>query len=120
MDTELKEKDLGDFSDGYHTFNELYLFRLLYNAAFLNSLSKSSDILIQKSRRHYDGELCFGGGWFVVLANLPTGQVTNHYENQYWDYFNIKEVNKIEIEFDGHTSKDVKERLSNFILFSQQ
>lgn len=30
-----RKKNMGEVSDGYHTFNELYEYRLLYNAAFL-------------------------------------------------------------------------------------
>lgn len=44
---------------------------------FLNSLEGKYEV--HKSYRHADGELCFGGGWFIVMANLPTGQVSNHY-----------------------------------------
>ena len=28
----------GEVSDGFHSFNELYHYRMLYNAAFFNSL----------------------------------------------------------------------------------
>ncbi len=38
----------------YHTFNELYRYRMLYNAAFFNELAKG-DIKVCKSYRHYDG-----------------------------------------------------------------
>ena len=33
--------DMGDVSDGYHTFNELYEYRLLYNAAKLSYVVSS-------------------------------------------------------------------------------
>lgn len=62
----------GKISDGFHSFDELYHYRMLYNAAFFNSLEGKCEV--HKSYRHADGELCFGGGWFVVMANLPTGQ----------------------------------------------
>ena len=81
-----KPEDKGEISDGYHTFNELYRFRLLYNAAFFNLLPKE---IVHKSKRHHDGEECFGGGWFIVMANLPTGQISNHYELKDWDLFQI-------------------------------
>lgn len=54
---------MGNVSDGYHTFDELYRYRMLYNAAFFNELAKKGDIKVCKSHRHYDGEECFGGGW---------------------------------------------------------
>ena len=77
-----QEQDMGEVSDGYHTFNELYYYRMLYNAAFFNSLPKE---WVHKSKRHHTGEECFGGGWFIVIANLPTGQISNHYELKDWD-----------------------------------
>lgn len=83
MDKMFEKLDMGNVSDGYHTFNELYRYRMLYNAAFFNELAKG-DVKVCKSHKHYDGEECFGGGWFIVMAELPTGQISNHYENRYW------------------------------------
>lgn len=60
----------GKISDGFHSFDELYHYRMLYNAAFFNSLEGKYEV--HKSYRHSDGELCFGGGWFIVMAYLPT------------------------------------------------
>jgi len=70
---------------------------------------------VHKSWKHNDGELCFGGGWFVVVAVLPTGQISNHYEAKDWDLFKIPEVEKAKYEFDGHTANDVLERLKSLI-----
>jgi hypothetical protein len=67
---------------------------------------------VHKSWRHSDGELCFGGGWFIVSAMLPTGLISNHYKAEDWDLFKVPEVEKAIFEFDGHTGKDVLERLS--------
>ena len=96
----------GEASDGYHTFNELYDFRREYNAALVNSGVWKA----HKSYRHHDGELCFGGGWFIVMINTPFGQISNHYENKYWDEFHCEEK-EIADEWDGHTEKDVLNRL---------
>ena len=63
----------GNTSDGYHTFNELYEFRKLYNALFFNELSAQRKYITYKSRLHDDGQEPFGGGWFIVGAQLPTG-----------------------------------------------
>jgi len=60
---------------------------------------------------HHDGELCFGGGWFIVVANLPGGQISNHYEMKHWDLFRIPSYEKAKYEWDGHTSEDVIKRL---------
>lgn len=79
----------GKISDGFHSFDELYHYRMLYNAAFFNSLEGKYEV--HKSYRHSDGELCFGGGWFIVMAYLPTGQVSNHYRIEDWNLFDIPE-----------------------------
>ena len=96
----------GEASDGYHTFNELYDFRREYNAALVNSGVWKA----HKSYRHHSGELCFGGGWFIVMIETPFGQISNHYENKYWDEFHCEEKEFAD-EWDGHTEKDVIERL---------
>lgn len=103
--------DTSLISDGYHTFGELYDFRKVYNAALFNQWAKSSLYEVHKSYKHFDGELCFGGGWFIVVAVLPSGQISNHYKNEDWDLFRFQEVEKALYEFDGHTPADVLERL---------
>lgn len=104
-----------DISDGYHTFKELYEFRKLYNAALFNEWAKNGKVEVYKSKRHFDGEECFGGGWFIVVAILPTGQISNHYELKDWDLFKIPECEKSRYEFDGHTSEDVIKRLNGIL-----
>lgn len=103
----------GEISDGYHTFNELYEFRKVFNAALFNAWAVMDIYNVHKSIRHNDGELCFGGGWFIVVAILPTGQISNHYEIADWDLFDIDEEEKARYPFDGHTAKDVLERIKN-------
>ena len=108
-------KDMGEVSDGYHTFNELYEYRLLYNASMFNELAKQNLYDVHKSKRHSDGEIPFGdSNWFIVMAELPTGQISNHYEMKDWDLFDIPEK-EIANEWDGHTPKDVAERLRRFL-----
>lgn len=111
----------GDTSDGYHTFNELYRYRMLYNVALFNQWANQFDPKketrlydVHKSWKHSDGKPCFGGGWFVVVAQLPTGQITNHYEAQHWDLFKIP-ARDTAAEYDGHTPQDVANRLEAFL-----
>ena len=104
--------DSGELSDGYHSFNELYEFRKLYNAAFFNNLPSS--IKVHKSKKHSDGEFCFGGGWFIVMAELPTGQISNHYELKDWDLFKCQEQEIADV-WDEHTPEDVNKRLENYL-----
>ena len=115
MSIDLTNINIGEVSDGYHTFNELYDFRLLYNAALFNEWAANSMCNVHKSYHHHDGEECFGGGWFIVCAMLPTGQISNHYENKHWDLFKIPATPAALWEYDGHTSKDVTDRLTSFL-----
>jgi len=127
----LPSREIEKIHDGYHSFNELYEFRKMYNAALFNEWGKQLDVLqfidlskfpeeqppvrkkynVHKSWKHHDGELCFGGGWFIVCAMLPTGQITNHYKAEDWDLFKIPEVETALFEYDGHTAQDVLDRL---------
>ena len=111
-----EQVDMGEVSDGYHTFNELYYYRMLYNAAFFNLLPKE---WVHKSKRHHTGEECFGGGWFIVMANLPTGQISNHYELKYWDLFQVPEKEFAD-EWDGHTPQEAAERLHKYLQQKQK
>ena len=109
----------GDVSDGYHTFEELYYYRLCYNAAFINTLvelkklnpGKYKDIKIAKSKKHFDNEPCYGGGWFIVVINTPFGQISNHYKLEHWDMFDCPTIKKA-WAFDGHNMHDAMNRLN--------
>lgn len=99
--------DRGEVSDGYHTFNDLYDERRVLSAALFNMYSGEC----WKSRCHSDGKPCFDGGWFIVGINTPAGPYTYHYEDKYWDLFNVK-VFDTAPEWDGHTEKDRDRLLS--------
>lgn len=139
-----KLERINELSDGYHTYDELYEFRKMYNAVlfnewainyyevlkdyedidvkilhpeiqlFLNGIKPKYDV--HKSWRHHDGELCFGGGWFIVSAKLPTGLISNHYKAEDWDLFQVPEVEKALFEYDGHTPENVLLRLKHLTL----
>lgn len=111
---ETKSKDMGEVSDGYHTFNELYEYRMLYNAALFNEFAKQGLYDVHKSRKHSDGEYPFGdSNWFIVMAELPTGQISNHYEMKDWDKFQIPEK-PVANKWDEHSPRDVADRLTSF------
>lgn len=107
-----------EISDGHHTFAELYQFRMLYNAALFNTWATRRLFDVHKSWRHSDGELCFGGGWFIVVAQLPTGQISNHYEDLdvNWKLFHSVPERETAAEWDGHTSNDVAKRLWLYLM----
>lgn len=104
---------LGCISDGHHTFDELYEYRMVYNAMLFNEFAVQGKYGVHKSKRHFTGEECFGGGWFIVMANLPTGQVSNHYKLNYWNMFDIPEKEKAD-EWDGHSPEIAKNRMLIF------
>ena len=114
IEEETKPKYMGEVSDGYHTFNELYEYRMLYNAALFNEFAKQGLYDVHKSRKHSDGEYPFGdSNWFIVMAELPTGQISNHYEMKDWDKFQIPEK-PLANKWDEHSPRDVAERLTSF------
>lgn len=100
-------KEIDDVSDGFHTFKQLYYQRMMLFAA----LVKQNRDKAWKSLRHEDGELCFGGGWFVVGIDTPEGSYTYHYEDKYFDLFDCVELERGK-HWDGHTEKDVTRLLS--------
>lgn len=97
----------GTLSDGYHTFNDLYYQRCVLFATIVNQNKAKA----WKSYKHEDGELCFGGGWFIVGIDTTEGSYTYHYENKYWDMFKCAEL-EYGKHWDGHTDKDVTRLLS--------
>jgi hypothetical protein len=99
--------EIDDLSDGFHTFRQLYYQRMMLFAVIV----KQNKDRAWKSLRHEDGELCFGGGWFIVGIDTPEGSYTYHYENKYFDLFDC-EILDYGKHWDGHTEKDVTRLLS--------
>lgn len=101
--------------------DELYSFRFVYNALLFNNWHKHNEVEVYKSRRHHDGTLPFQGEFFIVVAILPSGkQISNHYPSKYWDYFKIPSYPKVKDKFDGHTSKDVLDRLKEMMMTDKE
>lgn len=103
----IPETGIGDLSDGYHTFNQLYYQRMMLFATIV----KQNKERAWKSWKHEDGELCFGGGWFIVGIDTPMGSYTYHYEDNYYSLFDCVELERGK-HWDGHTEKDVTRLLS--------
>jgi len=101
------ECGIGEMSDGYHTFNGLYYQRMILFAALVKAYKDKA----WKSHRHEDGELCFGGGWFIVGIDTPQGSYTYHYEAKDFDLFDCEEL-PVAKHWDGHTEADVTRLLS--------
>lgn len=89
METVEKE-NMGEVSDGYHTFNQLYHRRAVLFAA----LVKQNKDKAWKSFKHSDGKYCFDedGEMFIVGIDTPEGSYTYHYHKKYWNMFDCQEL----------------------------
>lgn len=123
-------------SDGFHTFDELYHYREQYNAALINTivaLKKTvdpqsklgiflKDVDVIKSTKHFGGEKCYGGGWFIVMIKTPWGQISNHYKLEHWYDFDCRIAN-VSWKWDGHGMTEALQRLhrlsANLIQYSK-
>lgn len=100
-------ENIGDVSDGYHTFNQLYHQRaILFACIVMQNKDKA-----WKTRNHEDGTPCFGGGWFLVTVDTPEGSYGYHYEDRYWDIFDCVELERAK-PWDGYTEEQVTRLLS--------
>lgn len=106
--------DVGEVSDGYHTFNELYDHRCCLFVALLHCKADISWV----SKLHDDGT-CLDG-WFIAGINLPTGTITYHLPDRMFRLASIG-VNVMERapKWDGHVSKDVIDRLIAWIMLPE-
>lgn len=103
------EGDL-EISDSYHTIDELYSHRILLFIALL----KSNKYISWRSKHHSDGT--FYEGWFIAGMNLPSGMITYHIDNRFWDMLNDIDTLEVAPIYDGHTSTDVLKRLNGWII----
>lgn len=106
--------------DGYHTFDELYDHRItLYIALCKQIIQQPYDNTkhkVWRSKRHSDGELCFGtGSQYVVGIGTKSGeQITYHIPIERWNETDfITEYVEAPSPFDGHASDDVLERIKD-------
>jgi hypothetical protein len=108
LEQELCE-DVGELSDGYHTFNQLYHQRAVLFACIVRQNKNKA----WKSFKHSDGNYCFdsNGEWFIVGVDTPQGSYTYHFAKEYWDMFDCQEL-ECGKEWDGHTEEDVIRLLS--------
>ena len=96
----------GKTSDGYHTFDELYDHRAKLFAVLVSVFKNLS----WKILNHSDGSMY--DGMFIVGIDTPEGPATYHYDLNYWNIFDCKEI-KNAPEWDGHTSTDAINRILN-------
>ena len=101
----------GETSDGYHTFNELYEHR---HALFL-ALAQSNYKDAWMCKKHGDGSEM--EGWFIAGIDLWSGStISYHLPMRLWEA--CKETGATALhnapKWDGHTSKDVIDRLMKY------
>ena len=110
-------ESIGEISDGFHTFNDLYAHR----TALLRALVVTNVQMCWKSRNHEEGGTPMHEGYFIVGINLARKKkthgggilktpITYHIENKYWDDFECHEY-EYAPKWDGHTPEDVVDRL---------
>jgi hypothetical protein len=105
---EIPAGGVGEISDGYHTFNELYHHR----AVLFSIICNQNKHLAWKAKSHHDGTMY--ENMFIVGVETPLGQATYHYDvNPYWGIFNVKVLDYAP-KWDGHTAEQAIERLLEF------
>ena len=102
---------IGDISDTYHTFDELYHHRaILFLSLCLTEFHKYA----WKSLLHELPEDKMYPGMFVVGITTPEGEATYHYNiDPYWSMFDVKELPRAP-KYDGHTPEEAINRIYNF------
>lgn len=103
--------DVGEVSDGYHTFNELYEHRIILFISLMIAYPKIS----WRANSHSDGT-CLDG-CFIAGMYLPTGDIRYHLPVNTWEYLNGEGISTYTKapKWDGHTSEDVLCRLKQWI-----
>lgn len=105
MALKIDTENIGETSDGYHTFNELYHHRAILFSVICNQNRHNA----WKSLKHDDGSMY--DNMFVVGINTPNGPATYHYDVMpYWDMYDVPEYDKAPA-WDGHTPSDAIERI---------
>lgn len=89
-----------NISDGNHTFDELYYHRMMLFSIICNTYKD----VAWKSWKHDDDTMYDDS--FIVGVSLPNGDYSYHYRKQFWDKFDIKEVDKAP-KWDGHEPEDI-------------
>ena len=98
-------RDIGEVSDGSHTFNELYYHRMVLFSVICNLHKDKS----WKAFKHSDGEIW--GDYFIVGVETEEGNYTYHYHKDHWDMFKVKEL-ELAPEWDGHKPEDITRLLT--------
>lgn len=120
----IEVEDCSKVSDGYHTIKELYDHRIQLYISFCQSkvehwatlrtshLGVPSNWECWRSKTHADGTMY--EGWFVLGMTKGAGtDISYHIPLEYWEATGFAETLEKGRDWDGHTSKDVLERLAH-------
>ena len=102
--------DMGEVSDGYHTFNELYAHRVRLFSTLMRAFHERA----WWSFQHSDGEQW--EGWILAGIDTPEGAVTYHLPEAEIPYLPAGREVEFGKEWDGHTADDVLQRLLTLTL----
>lgn len=109
--TKVPDPGVGEVSDGYHTFGELYAHRIALYIALCRQLNPE---IVWRSRVHSDGTVMVG--WFILGIHKAAGrQITYHLPEGVWDSCNFAQHLLIAPIYDGHTPNDVLFRLAGIM-----
>lgn len=98
-----------DFSDGHHTFGELYHHRAILSSVVFNMFKA----VAWKSKKHDDEENNpMFDDMFIVGIQTSEGQATYHYHLDYWDLFDVVELEHAP-KWDGHTPDEAISRIAS-------
>ena len=102
--------NIGETSDGYHTFNELYDHRCHLFIALMRSNPKIS----WRANNHRDGTMY--PEWFIAGMDLPKGQISYHLPQWMWEMLDGVGIVTANLAptWDGHTPADVIKRLAHW------
>lgn len=105
IDQNKSQINVGEISDGYHTFNELYHHRMILFSIICNTYKDKA----WKSWLHEDGAMY--DDYFIVGITTDKGDYSYHYHKDYWNRFDVKELEKAP-KWDGHMPSDIDRLLS--------
>ena len=96
-------ENVGEISDGSHTFNELYAHRASLFAVICNTYPENA---WKSWKHHHEEKFPMYEDYFIVGVNTPEGQYSYHYHKDWWDKFKIQELEEAP-KFDGHQPDDI-------------
>lgn len=98
-------QSLDDVSDGYHTINELYDHRC---SLFVLLCQQHKELVFYKMDLN-------SPGWFILYIETKYGQISYHVPEKFLEAVKKFATEDPEHVWDGHTSKDVLERMERLM-----